>query len=72
MFTPGQAVQFTFDGLAIYRSGREQVTYLRSATLDDIARICGEPATGNVERYALVRYADGSEAVYEEAYLEAA
>ncbi len=72
-FSGGQLVRFTDAGMAKYRGNpREEMTFERSAILADIARICGEPVQGvPLERYDLVSYSDGSEAVYEEAYLEA-
>jgi hypothetical protein len=64
-FAPGQMVRFTDEGLKRYRSGpREEMAWLRSRDVLE-----GYVPSGTV--MALVRYSDGSEAVYEEAYLEA-
>lgn len=63
-FAPGQLVRLTDEGMTMYRSGaREEMVWLRSK------EVLGAVHFGM--NYALVRYQDGSEAVYEEAYLEA-
>ncbi len=68
-FAPGQQVRFTDEGMARYRGdAREEMIYERSGnslTKDD------PPGMLPPGWYALVRYSDGNEAVYEEAYLEA-
>ncbi len=72
-FAPGQLVRFTDEGLARYRGdARDEMIFERSARLDDITPV-NPPLTAQeaASRFALVRYSDGSEAVYEEAYLEA-